>query len=257
MIFLQGSMEPCKNYFHLPSFILKNHPPSTMNITSTFPILFLILLFGGLSAQDNNYSAAADSDPEARVLLEKMRSKFERYASLSASFNLAIEIPGQPTELQDGSMSQQGDQYRVELAEQAIYCDGRTIWVHLKHNNEVQINNVEEGEDTESLAPQDLLRVYEREDHVYALGNAYTRDGKPLQEIEFKPLDPDSEYAKLRLIMDSINLEPETIKVFNKDGSRYTLTIAEFTPNAKVSSEDFTFRPENFPDIFIEDLRID
>lgn len=50
---------------------------------------------------------------------------------------------------------------------------------------------------------------------------------------------------------------PETIKVFNKDGSRYTLTIAEFTPNAKVSSEDFTFRPENFPDIFIEDLRID
>ena len=230
-----------------------------MSIRFPLGILFAIIVLSQIKSQENSYAAASDSDPEARALLEKMREKFERYQTLEASFSLTIEVPEQPAEVQEGAMSQKGDKYRVELAEQAIYCDGTTIWVHLKHNNEVQINNVEENfeEESASLSPQDLLRVYEREDHVYVLGNAYTEGGIPLQEIDFKPLDRDSEYAKLRLILDQKSYEPKTIKVFNKDGSRYTLQIASFTPNPSISDDNFTFYPERYPDIFIEDLRID
>lgn len=229
-----------------------------------FILIFLCtLLMSGvfvlpqLSAQENNYAIAADSDPEARELLERMRQKYERYQTLKASFSLTIEIPEQPAEIQEGTISQKGEQYHVELAEQAIYCDGSTIWVHLKHNNEVQINSAEQDEGAESLSPKDLLRIHERSDHVYAMGNAYTENSVPLQEIEFKPLDSDSEYSKLRLILNQKELEPKTIKVFNKDGSRYTLAIETFTPNVALPDTTFVFNPEHYPDIFIEDLRID
>lgn len=218
---------------------------------------FLFFLSPLLLAQENEYVSAADSDPEARALLDKARKKYDSYRSLEAEFTLTLEIPEQPIEVQQGKMAQKGEQYRVELEEQAVYCDGEIIWLYLKNNNEVQINNVEEGEDAESLSPKDLLRIYEGDDYVYALGNAYTVDGRAIQEIEFKPLDRDSEYAKIRLMMDKKKYEPVSIKIFGKDGSRYTLELKELRPNVTFDRAYFTFQPEKYPDIYVEDLRID
>lgn len=216
-----------------------------------------LFLSSFVNAQDNNYTSAADSDPEAKALLDKARKKYDSYRSLEADFTLTLEIPEQPTEVQEGKMAQKGEQYRVELEDQAVYCDGEIIWLYLKNNNEVQINKVEEGEDAESLSPKDLLRIYEGDDYVYALGNAYTADGRALQEIEFKPLDRDSEYAKIRLLMDQKKYEPVSIKIFGKDGSRYTLELNDLRPNVSFDKGYFTFQPEKYPGIYVEDLRID
>ena len=221
---------------------------------------FCVGLFAaGLWAQPttNQYSKAADSDPAAKAILEKVKVKYEAYKSVEAIFNLNIELPNQPAEDQTGKLIQQGDQYRLELASQHLICDGKSIWLYLKNNKEVQINNFDEDEESAFLTPKDLLRIYEREDFVFVLSNEYSEGGKIIQDIEFKPLDQASEYSKMRLSVEKATSQIKQIKAFAKDGSRYTLTVNTFKSNATYPASTFVWNKAECPDCYVEDLRID
>ena len=223
------------------------------NIFVVFIISFLSLNIFIQSAQ-----AQESSDPAAKAVLEKLRKKYEAYNAVEADFKLTIEIPAEDKEIQSGNLAQKGDKYRLALDNQAIYSDGETLWLYLKSSNEVQINNVDDfEEEDEFLSPKDLLRIYEKEDFIYALTNESTENGVAIQQIEFKPIDKDSEYAKMRLTVDKKKNQIIRIKAFAVDGARYTMEVTKFKPNQTYKNADFIFNPNNFPGIHVEDLRID
>ena len=203
-------------------------------------------------------TAPETSDPEAKAILEKMRTKYEAYQSVGADFTLTIEIPEEDKETQEGTIAQQGDKYRVDLEHQAVYSDGQSLWLYMKRNNEVQINDVDDFEEEgEMLSPKDLLRIYEKEDFIYQLVNEDYENGVAIQQIEFKPTDKDSEYSKMRVTIDKKKVQIKRIKAFSKDGSRYTMEVKKFKPNEQYAAKDFVFNPADFPDVFVEDLRIE
>ena len=225
------------------------------NILPLFIAFFLVNISFAQTAQ----FAKETSDPAAKAILEKLRTKYEAYASVAADFELTIEIPEEDKEIQNGNLIQIDQKYRLTLDNQAIYCDGEVLWLYQKNNNEVQINNVDdfEEEEDEFLSPKDLLRIYEKEDFIYALTNDGYENGKAIQQIEFKPLDRDSEYAKMRLTIDKKKNQILRIKAFSIDGARYTMKITQFQPNQNYKIADFVFNPAKFPGVHVEDLRID
>ena len=77
-----------------------------------FPLLAL-LLTGALSAQSG--AQAEKNDPEAKKILDKIRKKYEAFKTVEAAFSLTIEVPGQPKEVQKGTISQEGDKFRLEM----------------------------------------------------------------------------------------------------------------------------------------------
>ena len=82
-------------------------------------VLFALLgcltlpLFG-----QNNYTAASQSDPEARQLLESIRKKYDAYRTLTADFRLDLAFPGQALKTQRGSLSRQGELVHFKLGNQ-------------------------------------------------------------------------------------------------------------------------------------------
>jgi outer membrane lipoprotein-sorting protein len=220
--------------------------------------LFLGFLFINISFAQSAQFASEKSDPRAKVILEKLRKKYETYSSVAADFKITIEIPAEDKETQMGSLAQKGDKYRLKLDNQSIYCDGKILWLYLKNNNEVQVNNVEDMEDEdEFMSPKDIFRVYEKEEVIYALTNEGYENGKAIQQIEFKPLDKDSEYAKMRVTIDKKKNQVIRVKTFNVDGTRYTMEVIKFTPNLNYKQSDFVFDTKKFPGVHVEDLRID
>ena len=160
--------------------------------------LFTAFAMAGFAQQ---YSSAADSDPEAKVILDKIKKQYLSYNSLEAAFTLDIEIPEQGKEVQKGKIAQQGEKYNLQLGSQSVISDGTAIWLILQNNKEVQINDIPEpGEDDSILSPQSLFTFYEKGNFVYIMANEFVdkASGKVVQQIEFKPLDRDSEYSKLR-----------------------------------------------------------
>lgn len=206
-------------------------------------------------AQKKDFTKAQDVDPEAQRVLDKVSEKYEAYKSIEATFSLKIETPEEPVDTQTGKLKQQGEKYNVDLSSYSMICDGENFWVHNKQNKEVQLNDPPEEGDDEMMAPQDFYSFYKKGKYLYALTNAIVEKGVPLLQIEFKPLEGDSEYSKIRMTIEKKTSAVKRIKVFSKDGSRFTLEIQNFKANKKFTIADFTFDKEKFPDAHIEELR--
>ena len=196
------------------------------------------------------------SDPATKVVLDKMRAKYEGYKTLEADFSLILEMPEQPKEIQKGKLLQKGSKYRVSFNQQTVISDGKAVWIILPKNKEVQINNMPDANDDESiLSPQALFRIYLRKDFLYSITNEFAQGKRVIQEIEFKPTDKYSEYSKLRLSIDKKTLEFIEMKAFGKDGSRYTVVMNNVIPNKPLEDSNFGFNKANYPGYHIEDLR--
>lgn len=221
-----------------------------------FSILITAFAFS-VQAQENTFTKVQESDPAAKAVLEKIRLKYEAYTSMQADFSLLIEIPEEDRIEQKGKMAQAGDQYRLDLEDNSIISDGTTLWHHLKNNNEVQISDAEDlAEEGDILSPKDILKIYESGDYIYVLSDEYMSEGTVIQLVEFKPVDRDSEYHKLRLTVDKKANEIKNIKAFSKDGSRYTLKLTKLVTDKALPQSHFQFDESQHPDIYVEDLRM-
>lgn len=198
----------------------------------------------------------SQNDVEATTILDKMKKEYDSYSTVEIAFTLDIEIPEQAKETQKGNIIQSKEKYQVKLDDQAIYCNGEAIWVHLKDNNEVQINDFEEDGTSDIMSPKDILKVYESGEYEYAITNEQRENGEYIQQIEFKPLDRDSEYSKMRLTLVKKTRALRRIKIFAKDGSRFTMTVDKLTPNLDYPASTFVFDADKYPGIYVEDLRL-
>jgi len=208
---------------------------------------FLCMLALPLFAQEQ-------SDPKATALLQKIEKKYEAYQSLSADFKLIIEVPGEDRQEQQGRMVQQGNSYFIDLPDRQIYCDGQSVWLYLKEEKEVQINDAEEEDGIAS--PRDFLRVYASDEYVYALANEFVEKGRSVQQIVFKPKDRDSDISKIRLTIDKNSLEILQVRTFYKDGTRVALVMSSLSANKTYPAEIFRWQKNNCPDCYVEDLRL-
>lgn len=228
------------------------------------PLLLLIAFFAVIltlpaqtRAQKDQYTKASDSDPAAKAILTKLRQKYEGYKTMQAEFALEIELSEQPKEVQKGTLARQGDKYRLEIpGMQTIISDGKSLYLILHGNKEVQINNVpEEDEDNSILSPQALFRLYESDQFAYVLANEIAQNGTVVQQIEFKPLDPYADYSKLRMEVDKKKNEVIRVLAFGKDGSRYTFQLTKVVPNPAFPADLFAFNKAKYPGYHVEDLR--
>ncbi len=221
-------------------------------------IALLILLSSSTYSQSSQMLSSEDNDPIATEILDRLSKEMGSYESMKVEFDMTIEIPEREKEIQKGSFLQQGDKYMMDLESQTIYNDGNYIWLHVKNNNEVQINDIETDEDeTDILSPKDMMTVYESGDYAYAIADTPTIDGVTMTQIDFKPLDKDSEYFRISLTIDQSSNKIVQMKIFSKDGSRYMLKIDNIASNIDIDPGTFTFDESKFPGIHKEDLRID
>ena len=219
----------------------------------SFLMMMALVVIG--FAQTKQYTTAKESDPEAKKLLDKVQAKYKAYKSMQADFTLTIEIPEEPAEIQKGKFIQSGDKYRLEAETQTMVSDGETLWLYMKNSQEVQINDVEEDED-EMLSPSSFLKFYESEEFVYVLINEFPEKGVVVQQIEFKPLDEDSEYHKVRLTINKATNDVMRVKAFAKDGSRFTFELGKIIANPTLNATTFQFQKSECPNCHYEDLRM-
>jgi outer membrane lipoprotein-sorting protein len=221
-------------------------------------ILSALLLTGSLaSAQVHTMTSPDESDPKAKALLDQIRQRYESYTSLAADFTLDITFPEQPTESQKGKLGQQGKKFKMEMASQTVLSNGETLWMIFDHNKEVQINDMPEEAEMGGmiLSPESMLNFYDQGNFVYYITNEYRKNSRTVQQIEFKPVDRDLEYTKLRMDVDKSTKDVISVEAFGRDGSRYKLTIDKILPNKSFSSGYFTFNKSDYPDYYVEDLR--
>lgn len=199
-------------------------------------------------------SAQLIQDSDALQLVAQLEAKYNAYSSLEAEFSLHVDIPEEEPIKQKGTVIQKGDDYFLNTDSQAIYSDGKSVWVHLKDDKEVQINDVDEDEASMlNLSPKGILAMFNKDDFEYAI----VKRESHLNQVEFKPIDKDSDILKVRIAVNESKQTLETATVFYKDGIRYTVTVGDVLTNKTYDPSVFMFDKSKYPGIYVEDLRID
>lgn len=212
---------------------------------------FLFLVCFAITA----FSYAQEGDAAAKTLLEKARKKYESFKNIEADFTLTIEPSEGKKEIQKGKMWQVGKKYRIQLDQQEIICDGKSSWMYIKKNKEVQINDAGSDSEANSMSPSALLKMYESGNFSYFMGETGKEAGKAVQYIEIKPNDRRSPYSKFKVAINKANNQVVSMKTVQKDGTRFTMLINKLNTSKKIENTKFVFDAAKYPGVHIEDLR--
>jgi len=193
----------------------------------------------------------------AKADLQKLRTKYEAGGSLQADVALEIQFPETPAEIQKGTITKSGERFRVEFDQQVVISDGKTVWMYLPDNKEVQVYDAEDSATNGGfMRPQDLLTIYDSDGYEYDIIGEIQEGGATLRQIEFKPTDRESEMSKIRLTYDPVKNEIRRVRVFNKDGSRFALLLTSVKTGQTVADATFTFEAKDYPGVLVEDMRL-
>lgn len=225
-----------------------------MRITGLSTLIILLASLSTLFAQ-SQYVTAEDSDPQATKLLAKIGSQYNNGKIHQIDFALDIELPGQAKETQEGELIQDGQKFILDIEQRQIISDSETVWMFLKELNEVQVNDADFEEMDGFNSPADIFNLHESKDFVFAISSRFPEEGEDVTQIEAKPLDGDSEYSKMRLTVSDKGQKVKRLKIFYKDGSRFTMLIKKHNPDFSMGTSGFFFDASKHPGVHIEDLR--
>ncbi len=214
----------------------------------------------GLLIVGSRYMVLAQekADPAAQKVLRDVRAYYEKPDPVRLDLQLTLMPAEQEQEVRKGHLVSHGDKFSLDLGPQAWYCDGKTVWIHLKDQKEVQIHNARDASgQSPFLTPRDLLKRYDNGDYLYAMTGTGTENKRAVRYIEFKPRDRYDDLTKLRLCIDARTPEIVRFEAFSRDGSRYALDVLKTTRPVSVTAQQFVFRPADHHGVTVEDLRLD
>ncbi|WP_164714404.1 LolA family protein [Chitinophaga rhizosphaerae] len=215
---------------------------------TVFTGLVLCGLMGGAMAQTGK------SDPKAKVVLDNVSKKFKSLKSVIANFVLKVEgANNSVSDSKKGSVYVKGAKYKVVMGDQEIISDNKTSWTYAKDVNEVTINNVDQS--SQGMTPAKIFTNFYDKDFLYKLNGETSEKGKVLQNIELTPTDKSKPFFKVLIDVDKKTQTLARMKVFEKNGNRYTYEINSFQPNGAVTDDMFTFDAKKHPGVEVVDLR--
>lgn len=214
-------------------------------------VLFLLSLCVCISTVGAQDSPIVDE--EASQILSTFEEWIVDAQAMSVDFSISITVPGQENIEYKGDLHQAGNAFKLLFGTYIITSDGKTRWVYDSEVNEVYLYDANSADGPST--PMDYLQIYKQENFEYRLADEYAGQGEHC--IEFKPTDKYSEYSKARITFDSATDLPTRIELFEKGGVRTDMEISAFREAPVEADEYFKFNTSVYPDIHIEDLRID
>jgi outer membrane lipoprotein carrier protein len=211
-----------------------------------FRLLFIPLLFGSITAFSQIH------DQKAIALLDQVSAKTKASGSLKAEFSYTMENKqAKINEVKTGSLLVQGDKYRLTIAGQVVICDGKTIWTYIKESNEVQVNNVNDKD--ESLTPSKLLTSY-NENYKPKIVKDKNQTDANIETVELTP-KASKTFTKAILTIDKAKLQVRSFMLFDKNGNIFTYKVTKFLTNIPITATDFSFNPKQYPGVEVIDMR--
>ena len=197
--------------------------------------LVLLLAAQAVTAQNN-----------AEALIRLMVNQMKSHQNVELTYKYQIEADGKTSEVQQGKGWLQGEAYKVEMVEQHIISDGKTIWTYLVDDNEVMISNATEGVDN---TPLKLLTSLDKNYAATLTGI----DEKGVATIELA--NPKGQYRRVTLRANANKMQISGLDVYMEDGTKLIVTINEMKFDQELGDKFFTFDTKKHPKVDVIDMR--
>lgn len=210
-------------------------------------VVWLVSLIAGLLSP-----ALAQQDKRAGDILDAMSKKYKSLESYQAAFAYASEGGG-TSESYKGDLIVKDKMFRLKLAGQEVFVDGKTMSTYVKESNEVNLQDYD-GSVNGDFNPTSIYSIYKK-GFTYKFLNEQKKTGRTLEVIELTPEKKKSQIAKVQISVDKVDKSIRAWQITGKDGKKTTYTITKFTPNVNVSNDYFVFNKAKYPGVEVVDLR--
>jgi outer membrane lipoprotein-sorting protein len=213
--------------------------------------IFLLVVFSTSIAIA--LQAQKPADKSADKLLNLISTRYKNFKTIKADFIYSIESKAENiSEKQKGRIYVKGNKFRLDIADQVIMCDNKTVWTYSKEVNEVQVNNYDPKKAPIRL--DDIFTMYDKGFLSKILD--IKKEGKnDIVLVELTPKDKKKNFFKIKLTIDKTNQTIIKSQVFDKSGTIHTYLVTNQFPNIKLEDKFFVFDVKKYPKCEVIDLR--
>jgi outer membrane lipoprotein-sorting protein len=204
-------------------------------------LLFTSVLSIQLNAQDTK---------AAQKLLDEVSTKIASFETMTFEFDYVLENRQENIKQEtNGSVTVSGDRYKLLFLGAEQLFDGKKTYTIVPENEEITITSVEETEDI-GINPSKLLYFY-KEGYAFQWDIKQNVMGRTIQFIKLIPTEENKDVDYLLLGIDTVKKTIYRLIEIGSNQTRTTLTISNFVPNVKLTSNFFEFDASLYPDYYI------
>ena len=204
-------------------------------------LLFTSVLSIQLNAQDTK---------AAQKLLDEVSTKIASFETMTFEFDYVLENRQENIKQEtNGSVTVSGDRYKLLFLGAEQLFDGEKTYTIVPENEEITITSIEETEDI-GINPSKLLYFY-KEGYAFQWDIKQNVMGRTIQFIKLIPTEENKDVDYLLLGIDTVKKTIYRLIEIGSNQTRTTLTISNFVPNVKLTSNFFEFDASLYPDYYI------
>ena len=196
--------------------------------------------------------AFAQKDKRAGDILDAMSAKYKSYASYQTVFTYTAGS-GAAKDSYKGDLIVKGAKFRLKLAGQEVFNDGKTLSTYVKESNEVNVQDYDDSA-TGEFNPSTIYTIYKK-GFGYKFLKEVKQGGRTLEVIELLPEKKKAQIARLQISVDKNDKSVRNWQITDKDGKLTTYVIDKFTPNTGMADSYFVFDKSKYPGVEVVDLR--
>ncbi len=147
-------------------------------------------------------------------------------------------------ENENGTITLQGEAYKIVLPDQTIISDDKSLWTYMPDNDEVNIT-----EDDGTMSPLKLVETYKHHKTVFAKSDK----GKGLRIIEIT--NSENKAEQITIIVDESKNEIKSFTLTDSEGNKHVVTLKEYSYDKTLGKNFFTPTEADFKGAEIIDMR--
>ena len=195
--------------------------------------IILALLFAG---QTDSHAAM-----KAKDVVKKVKKAYKKHNNLAVEFKQVFtwKLAGSTRETKGKLFIKDNKKYRIEMPEQTIVTDGKTIWQYSKANNQVLIDKMKKND--EDQLPSKLLFRYSEEYDADLVGSE-NLNGIPCYVLRLTSKTGDNFIQQMKTWIDKASWLTRKIENQDINGNLNTYIIQAITTNIKLDDHRFIFK---------------
>lgn len=209
-------------------------------------VLLVVLLFGSIGSQAQ--------DARAGAILDAMSLKYKNLKTFVADFTYrASSSSGSLGRSKNGSIAVKGTKFKLNMAGQEIYNNGKEIYSFVKETNEVNVTEYDSSEDSQ-FSPAKIYTIY-KSGYKYSFKGEKSVAGQIQETVELIPIKSDGNVKKLEITLEKNSKTIKSWKLTDGSGALTVFDILKFSPNVALADNYFSFNSAKYPGVEIVDLR--
>ncbi len=190
------------------------------------------------------------SDAKSQEILKKVSKLYQGYKTITASFTITTSAVNKKPLVSKGTVWIKGNKFKLNYANQEIYCNGSTIWTYNPDDQEVTLEDYKKRDN--NITPNEIFTVYHK--GYKSKYEGPTTEGNRVHDVIRLVPKKKANYAYLKLEIDNSNYKINKVIQHYKNGTEVSIELNKLTPNVALKDDFFQWIEAGHDGVTVVDL---